>query len=74
MPTKNPRINITFKDKKTAGLLTHIAHDEEKSVSSVAKELILEALEYREDVSLSAIAQARDVENVRPGTHRDAWK
>ena len=73
MPTKNPRLNITFK-KETTGLLTRIAKDEDKSVSSVAKELILEALEYREDVALSAIATARDVEHVKRVKHSNAWK
>ena len=58
MPTKNPRINITF-EETTVGLLAHLAKQEHKSVSSLAKELVLEALERREDMVLSAIAKSR---------------
>lgn len=59
MPTKNPRINITV-EESTAGLLSYIAQQEHKSVSGLAKELILEALDRREDMFLSAIAESRD--------------
>ncbi|HSW70154.1 MAG TPA: hypothetical protein VLI69_08415 [Gammaproteobacteria bacterium] len=60
MPTKNPRINITL-EESTAGLLANLAEHEQKSISSLAKELILEALECREDMALSVIAKIRDV-------------
>jgi hypothetical protein len=73
MPTKNPRINVTF-EKTTARLLAQIAHQEHKSVSGLAKELIMEALERREDMALSAIAKRRDVEGVRLVGHKDALK
>ena len=73
MPTKNPRINITL-EKATAGFLVHLAHQEHKSVSSLAKELILEALERREDMVLSAIAEIRDTDNAKKIKHDDAWK
>ena len=73
MPTKNPRINITF-EEATAALLAHLARQEHMSVSSLAKELILEALERREDMVLSAIAEIRDIENGKRIKHDDAWK
>lgn len=73
MPTKNPRINITF-EETTAGLLATLANQEHKSVSSLAKELILEALERREDMVLSAIADIRDREKTKRVKHDDAWK
>ncbi|HSX20403.1 MAG TPA: DUF6290 family protein [Gammaproteobacteria bacterium] len=73
MPTKNPRINITF-EEATAGLLTNMAKKEHKSVSSLAKELILEALERREDMNLAALAEARDKAKVKWIKHDDAWK
>ena len=73
MPTKNPRINITF-EETAAELLTTMAKQENKSVSSMAKELILEALERREDVVLSAIAQVRDIESAKKVKHDDVWK
>jgi len=44
------------------------------SVSSLAKELILEALERSEDMVLSAIAEIRDIENTKRIKYTDAWK
>lgn len=73
MPTKNPRINITLEDS-TAGLLASLAEQEHKSVSSLAKELLLEALERREDMTLSAIAKLRDTPKAKRVKHDDAWK
>ncbi|RUR13334.1 hypothetical protein [Legionella septentrionalis] len=59
MPTKNPRINITF-EETTAKLLSEISKKEHKSVSGLAKELVLEALDRREDLFLSSVAKERD--------------
>lgn len=73
MPTKNPRVNITF-EPKTAALLAQVAKHEDKSISSLAKELILEALERHEDIALSAIAKVRDNDDVKRINHKDAWK
>lgn len=73
MPTKNPRINITL-EKSAAGLLTNLAEHEHKSISNLAKELLLEALERREDISLSAIAKLRDTPKTKRVKHNDAWK
>ena len=73
MPTKNPRINITL-ESALAGLLAEIAEQEEISVSSLAKELVLEALERREDIALSAIAKVRDTGKSKRVKHENAWK
>ena len=73
MPTKNPRVNVTF-EESTVEFLTDLAKQEDKSVSSLVKELILEALERREDVALSAIAEIRDVQHTKKIKHDDAWK
>jgi hypothetical protein len=73
MPTRNPRINITF-EESAADLLVLLAKQENKSVSSLAKELILEALERREDVVLSAIARVRDLDKAKKIKHVDVWK
>jgi hypothetical protein len=72
MPTKNPRINITFAEA-TAGLLSELAHQEHKSISGLAKELILEALERREDMFLSALAEVRDNPESKKVKHKDVW-
>lgn len=72
MPTKNPRVNITF-DPAVMKVVETLAKKENLSVSSVARELILEALDRREDMALSAIAKIRDVEKVKKVKHDDAW-
>ena len=73
MPTIKPRVNITF-EQDTTSLLSSLAKREKKSISSVAKELILEAMELREDISLSALSKARDLEGVRRIKHKEVWK
>lgn len=73
MPTKNPRINVTL-EESVAGLLSILADQEHKSVSSLAKELIFEALERREDMNLSAIAEIRDTLKAKRIKHDDAWE
>lgn len=73
MTTKNPRINITL-EKSTNALLAQFAEQEHKSISSIAKELVLEALERREDRVLSAIAEVRDTTKAKRVKHKDAWK
>jgi uncharacterized protein (DUF1778 family) len=73
MPTNNPRINITL-EPEIANLISSLAEQEHKSVSSFAKELLLEALDRREDMVLSSIAENRDKENQPTISHSDAWK
>ena len=73
MVTKNPRINVTF-DETVVGLLSTLASNEHKSVSGIVRELALEALEMREDIYLSRIAEKIDVSNMQTYSHEDAWK
>ena len=73
MPTTNPRLNVTF-DRVTADILTELAKEEHMSISSLAKELILEALERREDFQLSSLAKSRDKGKQKKIGHKDAWK
>lgn len=73
MPTTNPRINITL-EKTLVALLEQQAKSEHKSVASIAKELIIEALERREDMALSAIAAIRDTKNAKRIKQKDVWK
>ena len=73
MPTKNPRINITF-EETAADLLASLAKKERKSISRLSKELILEALERREDLALSTLAGSRDTQKIQKVKHKDAWK
>jgi hypothetical protein len=73
MPATNPRINITL-EPSVMNAVKSLAEQEQKSVSSISKELILEALERREDSVLSAIAESRDSKNAKKVKHDDAWK
>ena len=74
MPTANPRLNITFLPE-TAALLARLAKHEKKSVASLTKELVLDALERREDVALSLLAEQREHEQKGKKTiaHARAW-
>lgn len=73
MVTKNPRINVTF-EKAIVGLLSEMAQQEHKSISSLVRELALEALERKEDLYLSKLAEKLDIEGVKTYAHTDAWK
>jgi hypothetical protein len=56
MPTKHRRINVSFKPK-IAKALARISKRDEISLSLVAQELVEEALELREDIHLSRLAE-----------------
>jgi len=73
MPTKNPRINITV-EETIVKVLEGLAKQEKKSLSLFAKELILDALEHREDIAFSALAQVREAKGIKTISHDDAWK
>jgi len=77
MATKNPRVNVTF-EEKTIDILTDLAEIEKKSVSSIIRELTLEALELREDYYFSKLAEKFDKElekgNIELYSHEEAWK
>jgi predicted DNA-binding protein len=72
MPTTNPRINITL-EQQIADIINELAIQESRAISSMAKELILEALEMREDISLAKIAKIRDTSGKKTINHKDAW-
>lgn len=73
MPTQNPRVNITF-EPATVVVLLSLAKQEHKSLSGLTKELVLEALDRREDRVLSALAETRERKAVGTIKHDDAWK
>ena len=62
MATSNPRINITVPGK-TALILSRTAKRDKKSVSKVALELIEWAIEEREDIYFSSIADKKEQAN-----------
>lgn len=73
MTTKNPRINVTF-EESTLTLLTKLAYNSHKSISGLVRELSIEALEIREDMYLSKLAEKIDQEGVKIYSHDEAWK
>ena len=73
MPTKNPRIHVTF-EEPIAKLLTSLANHEHKSLSNIVKELAVESLERREDKYLSRLAEEIDTPQAKTYSHEDAWK
>lgn len=73
MPTKNQRINITTNEKLMSNI-TLIAKQEKKTVPALAKELIEEALDKREDMYLSRIVNSREAQNNKVIQHAEAWK
>jgi hypothetical protein len=73
MSMKNPRINVAF-EEDTVNVLNSLAKQEHKTLSNLVKELILEALDRREDMVLSAIAESRDTQLAAKIDHEDAWK
>jgi predicted transcriptional regulator len=73
MATLHPRLSITF-DPEKAALLSVLAEQNHQSISAMAKELIIEALERREDMGLSALAAKRDTKHQKRIKHHDAWK
>jgi hypothetical protein len=75
MPTTNPRLNVTFQPE-TAALLAQMARREGKSVASLTKELVLDALERREDIALSLLTERREKEQKgkKIHSHEEAWR
>jgi predicted DNA-binding protein len=73
MTTKHPRINVTF-EEAIASRLTELAKHEHKSVASLVRELALEALEMREDLYLSKVAEQLDQEGAKTIGHNEAWE
>ena len=58
MPAKSPRVNIVV-EPPLYNALYDIAISEGVSMSSVARDLIREAIDLREDVALAAFADKR---------------
>ena len=74
MATINPRINITIPDK-VAAILSRTAKQSRKSMSKVALELIEWAIEEKEDMYFSRIADevVRSNPKFIPNSE-DIWK
>jgi len=75
MPTEHPRVNIVI-EQTLYGMMHDLARAEGVSMSALARDLIREALELREDVALAALAEEREQTLVRLKSlsHKQVWK
>lgn len=75
MPTKNPRLNIVL-EPDLYNLVSKIAHKKGLSLSLLARDLLIEALEIREDMYWQDIAGKREktFSSKKALTHNKTWK
>ena len=74
MPTKNPRVNVVV-EPPLYGIMHDLAEETGVSMSTLARDLIREALEIREDVALGAFAETRMETFKRDSalSHEETW-
>jgi len=75
MPTKNPRVNIVV-EPPLYRVMRDLAASGGVSMSTLARDLIREAIDLREDVALAALVDKRmdTFDRKTALTHKDAWK
>jgi predicted DNA-binding protein len=75
MPAKNPRVNIVV-EPPLYSVMHDLANSEGVSMSTLARDLIREAIDLREDVALAAIADTRmKTFNKKAAlSHEDVWE
>ena len=75
MPTKNPRVNVVV-EPPLYNVMHDLATSEGVSMSTIARDLIREAIELREDVALAAFADTRMKTFDRKAvlSHEDVWE
>ena len=75
MPTKNPRVTIVV-EPPLYSAMQDLATSEGVSMSTVARDLIREAIDLREDVALAALADTRikTFDKKKALTHKDVWE
>ena len=74
MPTKNPRINLVL-EKPLYETIEKLADNNDLSLSSQVKDLIIEAVETHEDFKLSKVAEKRGkyFSKKRALSHKKFW-
>ena len=72
MPTKKPRINIIVEPSPYSAMQV-LATNEGVSLSTIARDLIREAIDLREDVAL-ADTRIKTFDKKEALTHEDVWK
>jgi predicted DNA-binding protein len=75
MPTKNPRVNIVV-EQPLYTVMQDLAASEGISMSTLARDLIREAIDIREDVALAALADSRmkTFNRKKALSHKDVWE
>jgi hypothetical protein len=75
MVAKKTRVTMTV-DASVLDVLNYLSKKEQKSISRVTGELVLEALEEREDILVSEIAEDAEYRSGDKETvfHKEAWK
>ena len=75
MPTKNPRVSIVV-EPPLYGVMHDLATSEGVSMSTIARDLIREAIDLREDVALAAFADTRikTFDKKEALSHEDVWE
>jgi predicted DNA-binding protein len=73
MTTKKARLSIAL-TSAVMQALAELARNEEKSLSAMARELIIEVLERHEDLRLSDLALKREFPSRGAFPHEKSWK
>jgi len=75
MPTKNPRVNIVV-EQPLYTVMQDLAASEGISMSTLARDLIREAIDIREDVALAGLADSRmkTFNRKKALSHKDVWE
>lgn len=75
MPTSNPRVNVVV-EKPLYEMMRELAASEGVSLSTLARDLIREAIELREDVALAAFADERTktFDRKKALSHEETWE
>jgi predicted DNA-binding protein len=75
MPTSNPRVNVVV-EKPLYEMMRELAASEGVSLSTLARDLIREAIELREDVVLAAFADERTktFDRKKALSHEETWE
>jgi len=75
MPTKNPRVNIVV-EPRLYSVMHDLATSEGVSMSTLARDLIREAIDLREDVALEDFADTRlkTFDRKVALSHEDVWE
>ena len=74
MPAKNPRINVVL-EKPLYYSVRRLAASEEISLSLKIRDLVKEALEAQEDITLAELATEREktFRRTRALSHKQVW-